>query len=84
MYTDLLQYEELRRIIRAKHEGLKEFTESLRDVTFPVAALPKVVSVIFIPPPPHHEGLKEFTESLRDVTKWSVLYLFPPPSQSPT
>ncbi|KAK3105412.1 hypothetical protein FSP39_024696 [Pinctada imbricata] len=37
------KYQELRRIIRAKKEGLNEFTECLRDFTIPVASFPKVL-----------------------------------------
>lgn len=39
------KYEDLRKVIRSKRQGLKEFVELLRDFPVPVAAFPKIVSL---------------------------------------
>lgn len=37
------KYEDLRKVIRSKRQGLKEFVELLRDFPVPVAAFPKIL-----------------------------------------
>ena len=39
------QYEELLKIIRSKRQDYKEFVEKLKELRFPVAKFPKLVSI---------------------------------------
>ena len=41
----MLQYEELRKIIKGKKKGLADFSQALKNLRYPVGEFPMIVSI---------------------------------------